>query len=100
MLFSLERNDSVVNHTDEDRLQGAAFSLLLCLGATPLLRTFTGPSPAHLAGFELWDPFAQRVQEDVCLETMDLSHGTQEALQSVVVMGLPSQVVSPWSHVY
>lgn len=67
---------------------------------TPLLKTFTGPTPAHLAGFELWELFAKRVLGGVCLETMGLSDGAQEALQSIVGMGLLSQAASPWSHLY
>lgn len=65
----------------------------------PLLLTFTGLSPAHLASFEKpQDPFALRVQEAVWLETMDLSDGTQEAWGSVVGMGLLLQVAFPWFH--
>lgn len=46
----------------------------------PLLLTFAGLSPALLESYEKpWDPFTLRVQETVCLETMDLSDGTLEA---------------------
>lgn len=42
--------------------------------------TFVGLSPALLESYEkLWDPCTLRVQETVCLETMDLSDGTLEA---------------------
>lgn len=42
--------------------------------------TFAGLSPALLESYEKpWDPCTLRVQETVCLETMDLSDGTLEA---------------------
>lgn len=63
---------------------------------------FTGLSPVHLEGFEKsWDPFALRVWEAVCLETMDPGDDNQEGnpmMVAVIGMALLLQVAFPWFH--
>lgn len=74
---------------------------------SPLLLTFVGLSPALLESYEKpWDPFTLRVQETVCLETMDLSDGTLEAREGVWGGGgrvcgrdeIAPRVAVPWLH--